>query len=113
MTLSTQIAAIEQALDDMAKSSLTGSNALERAFAMRDAGRDFTDAANPAALRALLDERKRLREALQELLAVHTESAGMAPEIIANDVAFGDFMNECERRVKAATDKATAALKEE
>lgn len=72
----------------------------------------YLAAANPLALRALLDALNTRTEALQGLLSLHSEPAGVTPEIIANDDAFCDFMDECDRRVKAAVEKARAALQE-
>jgi hypothetical protein len=81
-------------------------------------------ACSPSAIAALLKERDAMAERVEELLArleevekaltgllaIHTEPAGMTPEIVRDKEAFSAFMETSEAKVKAAIESARAAL---
>ena len=61
-------------------------------------------------LRAVLDERDRLRAALVGLLACHTESAGWSMSMVANRAEFDAMLERSQERVERAIAAAREAL---
>lgn len=53
-----------------------------------------------------------VRAALAELVACHTEEAGLTMSMVANRADFDAFMERCDQRLAAALDAARAALSE-
>ena len=51
-----------------------------------------------------------VRAALAELVACHTEEAGLTMSMVANRADFDAFMERCDQRLAAALDAARAAL---
>ena len=52
----------------------------------------------------------KVREALAELVAYHTEEAGLTMSMVANRADFDEFMERCQQRLDAALAAAREAL---